>query len=295
VGDGDPALGTPQFARRNNQPLTSVNALAKKVARTGVRRVSGEVLADDTIFDRRRRSGPYLSPLSGLSFNNGYEGGGRYAGAPELEAAKELKRLLKKRGVKVTGQVDHASLSRSTLDRRPLASIESPPVGELIEEANVPSNNFFAEMFLKRLGASGGKKGTRKRGANKVEAFAKRVGTDVHAVDGSGLSRTNAVSPKQVGELLLKMESDRDNGQAFRGSLPVAGREGTLGDRMKGTAAAGKCAAKTGTLDGVSALSGYCDAGKHTIVFSLLMNSVNVDAARNAQDRIASAIARYRP
>jgi D-alanyl-D-alanine carboxypeptidase/D-alanyl-D-alanine-endopeptidase (penicillin-binding protein 4) len=64
---------------------------------------------------------------------------------------------------------------------------------------------------------------------------------------------------------------------------------------MRGTAAEGRCAAKTGTLDGVSALSGYCDAGSHTIAFSVLMNGVNVTAARDEQDEIAAAIARYGP
>ena len=64
---------------------------------------------------------------------------------------------------------------------------------------------------------------------------------------------------------------------------------------MRGTAAEGNCEAKTGTLDGVSALSGYCDAGGHTIAFSVLNNAVDVNAARLAQDRIAAAIARYRP
>ena len=63
---------------------------------------------------------------------------------------------------------------------------------------------------------------------------------------------------------------------AFRKSLPLAGREGTLADRMRGTAAEGDCRAKTGTLNAVSALSGYCHAGGGTVAFSILMNSVNV-------------------
>jgi D-alanyl-D-alanine carboxypeptidase/D-alanyl-D-alanine-endopeptidase (penicillin-binding protein 4) len=81
---------------------------------------------------------------------------------------------------------------------------------------------------------------------------------------------------------------------AFTESLAVAGRDGTLADRMRGTAAEGNCAGKTGTLDGVSALSGYCEAGTQTVAFSFLMNSVGVDAAQRAQDRMAAAIARYR-
>jgi D-alanyl-D-alanine carboxypeptidase/D-alanyl-D-alanine-endopeptidase (penicillin-binding protein 4) len=294
VGDGDPAFGTARFARANDQPVSRVSELAGAIARAGVKRVSGRVLADDTIFDRERRSGPYLSPLSGLSFNNGYAGGG-YASAPELEAAKGLKQALRKRGVRVKGRVGHANLPGSVLSGEPLATVGSPRVAKLIEETNVPSNNFFAEMLLKRLGAAGGKKGTRRRGGNKVEAFARSVGTDVNAADGSGLSRRNKASAEEVGKLLVAMAEPGSSARAFRGSLPVAGREGTLADRMEGTAAEGNCQAKTGTLSDVAALSGYCEAGNHTIAFSVLVNSANVDAARQAQDRIAAAIARYDP
>jgi len=293
VGDGDPAFGTPRFARANDQPVTRVSQLARNVARAGVKRIEGRVLADDTIFDRERRAGPDLSPLSGLSFNSGYAGGD-YASSPELVAAKALKQALRKRGVRVQGQVGHANLPESTLARRPVASVASPTAAKLIEETNVPSNNFFAEMLLKRLGASSGKKGTRHRGNNEVEAFAESAGTEVQSVDGSGLSRKNRASPEEVGRLLVAM-LERDGAAAYRGSLPVAGREGTVADRMRGTAAEGNCQTKTGTLADVSALSGYCEAGNHTIVFSTLMNSANIAAARNAQDRVAAAIARYDP
>ena len=294
VGDGDPSFGTGRFARANDQPATRVSQLARNVAAAGVKRVEGRILADDSIFDRERRAGPDLSPLSGLSFNNGYDGGD-YAHSPELVAAKGLKSALRKRGVRVDGQVGRANLPAATLESEPLAAVASPTVTKLIEETNVPSNNFFAEMLLKRLAATSGRKGTRQRGNDKVETFAASVGTAVESVDGSGLSRKNRVSPEHVGQLLVAMAKDEQNAAAFRDSLPVAGREGTVADRMHGTAAEGNCATKTGTLSDVSALSGYCDAGGHTVVFSTLMNDANVDAARRAQDRIAAAVARYQP
>lgn len=294
VGDGDPAFGTARFARANDQPVTRVSALAGAVARAGVERIAGRVLADDTIFDRERRSGPYLSPLSGLSFNNGYAGGD-YASAPELEAAKGLKQALRKREVRVRGRVGRTDLPAPALAEDPLASVASPTAAALIEETNVPSNNFFAEMLLKRLGASGGKQGTRQRGNQKVEAFADSVGTNVNAIDGSGLSRKNKASAEEVGKLLVAMAEPGAAAAAFRGSLPVAGREGTVADRMEGTAAEGNCQTKTGTLADVAALSGYCEADTHTIAFSILFNDANVDAARQAQDRMAAAIARYDP
>ena len=294
VGDGDPSFGTARFARANDQPATRVSQLARNVATAGVKRVEGRILADDSIFDRERRAGPDLSPLSGLSFNNGYDGGD-YARSPELVAAKGLKSALRKRGVRVNGQVGRANLPAATLESEPLAAVASPTVAKLIEETNVPSNNFFAEMLLKRLAATSGRKGTRQRGNDKVETFAASVGTAVESVDGSGLSRKNRVSPEHVGQLLVAMAKDEQNAAAFRDSLPVAGREGTVADRMRGTAAEGNCATKTGTLSDVSALSGYCEAGGHTVVFSTLMNDANVDAARRAQDRVAAAVARYQP
>ena len=295
VGDGDPAFGTARFARSHDQPVTRVATLADNVAQAGITRVTGRVLADDTIFDRKRRAGPDLSPLSGLSFNNGYDEGD-YAHDPELVAARAMKTALRKRGVRVRGRVGRENLPDSVLRAEPLADVASPPVAALIEETNVPSNNFFAEMLLKRLAAANGSRGSRRAGAADVERFARSVGTDIQAVDGSGLSRRNAVSPKEVVKLLVAMAGDRENAEAFRNSLPIAGREGTVADRMRGSAAEGNCAAKTGTLDGVSALSGYCDAGGgHTIAFSVLNNGVDVNAARVAQDRIAAAIARYRP
>ena len=84
-------------------------------------------------------------------------------------------------------------------------------------------------------------------------------------------------------------------GSAFDGSLAGACRSGTLGGRMCGTAAAGACRGKTGTLTAVSTLSGFCRARNgHTIAFSILMNGVNVGRARLRQDNMAVAIARYR-
>lgn len=295
VGDGDPAFGTARFARSNAQPVTRVADLATDIAQAGVKRIKGRILADDTIFDRVRRAGPYLSPLSGLSFNNGYKDGDRYARAPELEAARALKNALRKRGVKVRGRVGRVNLPKRVLKREPIGEVDSPDVATLIEETNVPSNNFFAEMLLKRLGAVGGKRGTRKRGARRVEAFAAKVAAGVQASDGSGLSRRNRATPEQVGKLLVAMAERERDADAFRDSLAIAGREGTLAYRMRGTAAQDNCAGKTGTLSGVSALSGYCEAGGHTIAFAILMNGVNTNTARNAQDEFAAALARYRP
>ena len=301
VGDGDPALATRGFAHRNNLPLTPLAGLARDVRKAGIRKVAGNVRADDHIFDRRRgvaatgwHDSVDLSPLSGLSFNSGWVNG-HHAKDPDLVAARTLKHTLEKHGVKVKGHVGRANLRRSALERDPLGVVHSPAIGTLIAETNKPSNNFFAEMLLKRLVAKPGKPGTTRRGANRVQAFAHDQGTGIHPVDGSGLGRSNRVTPHEVVKLLTAM-SKGPEAKPYRQSLPVAGREGTVAGRMRGTAAQDRCRTKTGTLRDVSALSGYCHSGHGLVAFSILMNSVsNFDAAHRAQDHMAALIARYRP
>jgi len=93
---------------------------------------------------------------------------------------------------------------------------------------------------------------------------------------------------------LLDAIKRRPGAATYRRALPLAGEEGTVAQRMNGTAADGRCRTKTGTLAAVSALSGYCRAGHGLVAFSILMNSVDVGVARSAQDRMAELIARYR-
>jgi D-alanyl-D-alanine carboxypeptidase/D-alanyl-D-alanine-endopeptidase (penicillin-binding protein 4) len=300
VGAGDPALGKRSFARRYGLPSTPLGQLAAQVRRAGIKRVTGKVLADDSIFDRRRgipssgvdASGE-LGPLSGLSYDSGIVHG-HYAKNPELVAVRALRHKLHAAGVHVGGGTGRANLPARALRRTPLGSVSSPTVGTLLAATLRPSNNFFAEMLLKRLAASrAGAKGTTRRGARKARKFARRVGARVSMENGSGLSRADRASPREVARLLIAMDHQPDAG-VFRRSLPLAGEQGTVAGRMNGTAADGHCRTKTGTLIGVSALSGYCDAGHGLVAFSILMNSVNVDVARHAQDRMAALIARYK-
>ena len=149
-------------------------------------------------------------------------------------------------------------------------------------------------MLLKNVGAHFGGDGTTAAGAAVVERYARALGSGVHAVDGSGLTRTNRASPAQIGRFLQAMREE-DVGADFVRSLAVAGREGTVADRMRGTAAEGRCRTKTGTIYRVSNLSGYCfnRSGK-VMVFSILMSGVSdLYDAHAQQDRMAGLIARY--
>jgi D-alanyl-D-alanine carboxypeptidase/D-alanyl-D-alanine-endopeptidase (penicillin-binding protein 4) len=300
VGAGDPALGRLAFARRNRLPLTPLGALARDVRRAGVKRVTGRIRADDSIFDRRRGvptagvdASDELSPLSGLSFDSGFVHG-HYARNPELVAARALRRKLRASGVFVKGGIGRADLPARVLRRRPLGSVGSPRIKRLAAETLKPSNNFFAEMLLKRLAASRrGAKGTTRRGVRRVKRLAHELGSGIRIRNGSGLSRSNRASPREVVRLLAAIKR-RPGAATYRRALPLAGEEGTVAQRMNGTAADGRCRTKTGTLIGVSTLSGYCRAGHGQVAFSILMSSVDIAAAHRAQDRMAALIARYR-
>ena len=164
---------------------------------------------------------------------------------------------------------------------------------DLIRLTNVPSDNFLAEMLVKSLGAEYGGAGTTTAGVAVVRSTLTRFGVHPRIVDGSGLSRADRTTPRQVVRLLETMHHQEIAG-SFEGSLAVAGRTGTIRKRMRGTPAQDRCRAKTGTLIGVSSLAGVCTAvGGHTIAFAMLMNRAGISRAHSVQDRITTAIARY--
>jgi D-alanyl-D-alanine carboxypeptidase/D-alanyl-D-alanine-endopeptidase (penicillin-binding protein 4) len=113
-------------------------------------------------------------------------------------------------------------------------------------------------------------------------------------VDGSGLSRQNRTTPRDVVELLVGMDGS-ELAEPMRISLSIAGKSGTLAERMRGTAAQGRCRGKTGTLNGISNLAGICRSrsGART-AFAFLMSG-SVWSAHPLQNKMAGALARYRP
>ncbi|MGI8633073.1 MAG: D-alanyl-D-alanine carboxypeptidase/D-alanyl-D-alanine-endopeptidase [Solirubrobacterales bacterium] len=301
-GGGDPVFGWPTYHRRYAHGLlTDVRELAAAIADSGLTEVSGALYADDTIFDRLRGvpgSGYALSrwigPVSGLSWNGGFVGNGQtsFLANPPLTASRELASALRRRGVKVR---DAARLRVTPTSAATVADIASPTLAELAGETNRQSDNFVAEMLLKGLGAGTGGDGTTRSGARAARSAAQAIGQSrATLVDGSGLSRGNRAAPAHVVRLLRGMYAS-DSWEPFRDSLARPGRSGTLNKRMRGTLARNRCRAKTGTLNGASALSGYCKtgSGRH-VAFSFLMNGANVYTARRVQDQMASAIAAYR-
>jgi D-alanyl-D-alanine carboxypeptidase/D-alanyl-D-alanine-endopeptidase (penicillin-binding protein 4) len=168
-------------------------------------------------------------------------------------------------------------------------------MAELARATNQPSDNFYAETLIKALGSEFGGGGTTSAGGVVVRRTMAGFGLNPRVVDGSGLSRRNRTTPRQVVRLLEHMAGEQ-TGPAFEASLAVAGRNGTLFDRMRRSVARDRCQAKTGTLRDVSALAGYCQTTSGArVAFAILMNRVNPYGARRLQDRMLSALARYSP
>jgi serine-type D-Ala-D-Ala carboxypeptidase/endopeptidase (penicillin-binding protein 4) len=300
-GGGDPTLGSPAFYDRFLGGLgTDIFALKPQISAAGIRSVTGRLYADDTIFDRLRgvadsgyATSPYVGPLSGLAFNSGYGdlGARNFASDPAKLAATTLARSLRKAGIGIPARV---ALGKAPADAGQVAVVRSPTLTRIVNTTDVYSDNFFAETLIKLLGARFGTGGSTSAGAAVVSQFARQHGSGVHAVDGSGLTRSGRASPSQVVALLAAMH-DSSVGDDFIGDLALAGREGTVASRMHGTPAEGRCHTKTGTLTGVSNLSGYCfNRDGKTMIFSILMGSVrDLSLAHSQQDRIAGAIAAY--
>jgi D-alanyl-D-alanine carboxypeptidase/D-alanyl-D-alanine-endopeptidase (penicillin-binding protein 4) len=301
-GGGDPTLGTPTFYDSYLAGLgTDLFALVPQIRAAGISSITGRLYADDTIFDRLRgvadsgyATSSEIGPLSGLAFNSGFSGTSSSSGFstdPAKLATAKLARSLIGAGVRVPAQV---ALAVTPPNAQRLAMVQSPTLTRIVNTTDVYSDNFFAETLIKLIGARLGSGGTTAAGAAVVSAFARAHGSGVHAVDGSGLTRSNRAAPRQVVNLLLAMRGD-PVGDEFIQDLALAGREGTVDGRMRGTAAYGRCRVKTGTLTGVSNLSGYCfNTSGRVMAFSVLMNGVgDLSLAHLDQDRIAGIVASY--
>jgi len=301
-GGGDPSFGTGAFvdAYLAGQG-TEVEKLAAQVKRAGIKRVTGAIFADDTIFDRLRgvadsgyTTSPWIGPLSGLSFNAGFTSSrlDRFSTDPARLAARTLARVLRARGVNVKPTVGLRKAPAKAL-RHVVARQVSPDMAWMVRITNLNSVNFWAETLLKDLGAYVRGSGTTAEGVKVVRRTMAGLDANVWPIDGSGLTFGNRSTAHDVVRLLFKARSEPWGGALFD-SLPTAGVDGTLADRTRGSAAQRHCHAKTGTLTGVSALSGYCfNASGRQFAFSILMNRVtNLTVAHNAQDRIAALIAR---
>jgi D-alanyl-D-alanine carboxypeptidase/D-alanyl-D-alanine-endopeptidase (penicillin-binding protein 4) len=296
-GGGDPTFGDGVF----NQVWeggygATAEQLAAQLRRAGIRRVTGHVIGDASLFDARRGTpasgfAPDIPDLGGqlaaLTYDHGATA--RHL-SPGAFAARELVLTLRRSGIRARA----ARLTGITPpEARPLATVSSPPMSVLLRLTDVPSDDFFAEMLTKQLGVRFGGSGSTAAGAGVISEAVARLGLTPHIVDGSGLSRADRTSPLQVVDLLRELWPT-PNGRLLRRDLAVVGVSGTVQHLAVHTPAHGRCQAKTGTLNYVTNLAGYCDShGGHTLAFALFLDGPSNARSTQLLGRMVAAIARY--
>jgi D-alanyl-D-alanine carboxypeptidase/D-alanyl-D-alanine-endopeptidase (penicillin-binding protein 4) len=286
------AGGDPYLTRLGLQQL------ARDVKAAGITTVTGDVRLDDSRYDARRTAAGWKSsympneagPLSAMAVDkNRWRSDSAFLSDPALPAAVLFRDALRKEGVSV-GTVRR--------ERRPTGAVTvaervSGPVPAVVKRALKDSDNFASELLLKEVGRVVRADGSSAGGLSAVRDVLGRHAVPVGAgSDGSGLSADDRQTTSgQV--LLLKAAEGSGSGPAFRAALPIGCRDGTLKRRFCGTVAEGRVSAKTGTLSGVRALSGYTrTASGRTVWFAFQLTGVKDGAkALAAVDRAVVALA----
>ena len=280
-----PATSSCAAAATRRSARAAAAALAKQLADAGLHaRSTGRVIGDESAFDAFRgvpasgyRLTSEVGPLSALAFNHGRTGKAApyFQASPAQFAAQAFEKALEQRG-----REDHRHRPRRPRARRamtPLSEWESPPI-----VGDRPPDEPALGQLHRRDADQGPRRAVRQRRAPPPPAatvVARRRSRQLrdHARRWSTAPASrapNRTTPREVVQLLTGMD-ESEAGVAFDESLAVAGRNGTLYNRMRGTAAQDRCHAKTGTLHDVSALAGYCNTtGGERVAFAFLMNRV---------------------
>ncbi len=212
-----------------------------------------------------------------------------------------LKEVLQQNGIKIEGRlrVLGRAVNSPEDSLQLLFTHQSPPLADIIKTVNKPSHNFYAEQLLKTLGATFKENGTFKAGCSVVREFLNSIGVPDQYfvnVDGSGLSRKNLVAPVATATLLRYMYH-HPYFKIYYESLPIAGVDGTLKRRMRGTPAQGNVHAKTGYVRHMRALSGFVNLenDRPNMLFVMMFNNYDVPTPQinQIQDHICTLLSAF--
>ena len=304
-------FGNPLFSSEDLEQL--VNQLCQ----SGLRKVTGNVVGDDTYFDNvysrddwisEERANVKLPPISAIVIDRNRtvvvkKRKGRYKNYfvnidnPPLFTAKKLKEILISHGVEVVGK----SISGKATDNTQTLVESSIELRELLKEINKHSDNFYAECLFKTLGSvSSGQQGNSFFSTQAILNYIEDnsiYSTGTTIVDGSGISRFDQVTAGALVGLLEKVYFNIKQFDDFFNSLSIAGVDGTLHKRMVGTSAENNFRGKTGTLNGVSSLAGYVTTADNDDLIVCMMfefTSGGASKYKKIQDRIIEILADWK-
>ena len=297
-GGGDPTFGDPSFnlSYLHGYGPTAIQ-LVSQLRGKGIHRVTGWVFADESMFDRKRGglmtnyapdTPDYGGQMSALTYDHG---SATNKLNPAIFTVKQVVSTMTGSGI----QSRWSKRTAVTAARaRMLATVSSPPMSVMTRLMDVPSDDLFADEFTKQLGVLFGGGGSISQGARVIShTIASSYALHPTILDGSGLSRNDRSSPLEVVDLLRDVWRTAVGGE-LAASLPTVGKQGTVQTIGVKTAAQGHCIAKTGTLDGVSNLAGYCRArGDHELAFALEIDGPPNWVALALESKMVGEIARY--
>ena len=285
---GDSILRGNIEIRAGFDPLLSkddLKSLVAALAAEGVRRIEGDIVADVSLKDTLAKGWGWCwddddAPLDALTMG----------GKDIFETS--FRQLLADSGIVCLGTFRKGRLKPGG---RTVASVERT-IDEVLLPMMKKSDNLAAESMFYQIAAHSGKPyAGRREAVRAIEALVKKMGLNpahYQFADGSGLSLYNYVTP----ELLVRLLAFAYNDDALRRhllpALPIAGEDGTLARRLRGTKAQGNVRAKTGTVEGVSTLAGYCTAKDgHILCFAIMNQGIRrTSTGRNFQDRVCRAL-----
>jgi len=304
VGGGDPQLTTLSTGRG-----ISANASLARLARltsAALRDVGPVQLRYDASLFAPPAQAPFwgddflaigvVAPITALSADGGRENppAASRSSDPPRTAATAFARLLQRRGVEVDGPPQPGTGSGE-----PIAQVQSPPLADLVEHMLLVSDNTEADILAHQVGREVLADPTFAGGARATVKVLGDLGIDTEGLvlnDGSGLSRDNRISPRQLVQVLnTAMQTDPGRLWPVYTGLPVAGFDGSLALRFASPAARagrGAVSGKTGTLTGTSALAGLVsDRDGQLLAYAVMANDVSVWTASGAIDKLVARVA----
>jgi serine-type D-Ala-D-Ala carboxypeptidase/endopeptidase (penicillin-binding protein 4) len=296
-GGGDPTLGDGGFNHSYDLGYgPTASQLVAQLQHRHITRVTGKVIADESLFDLHRGGlltsfaadiPDFGGQMSALTYDHGATDGKL---SPAAFAVKQVVQTMHAAHIQATAS---KSTAKARHRARTLAAVHSPRMIVMIDLMNFRSDDLFAELLTKQLGARFGHAGTIASGTHVIAREVAHYGVHPTIDDGSGLSRDDRSTPHQVVTLLRGIWQTHV-GHVLLPSLPVVGVNGTTRRIGKGTAAQGNCIAKTGTLDYVTNLAGYCHVhGGHMLAFALFLDGPGNEQAIQMLGPMVGAIARY--
>ena len=275
AGSMDPTFGADDLT-----------AFANAVRAAGICRIEGNIVADKSMKDDLLTGSgwswdddnPKLSPLLVERKDN---------------FAERLFQLLRQKDITVTGSVTSGRTPQGVTQ----IAVHRTSLDTVLERMMKNSDNLYAEAVFYQIAAGEGKPGTAKKAATAMKRLVSRLGLPSERysfADGSGLSPYDYVTPELLVRLLRYAAEQRGIYSHLYENLPIAGVDGTLKSRMKGTRAEGNVHAKTGTVTGVSSLAGYLTASNgHKIVFAIINQGVAKSSdGREFQNKVCEVLCR---